>query len=81
MALIEFIVDGPPVSHQSRNKSALQAWKAQVRAAARSLWVGAPVKGLLECTIMNFYAGPAPPLVRQRPGHAGRPDGQRLRRR
>ena len=62
MPSIEFILDGPPVSHQSKNKKALQAWKAQVRALAVSLWIGAPSKGLLQCTIMNSYAGPAPPL-------------------
>jgi crossover junction endodeoxyribonuclease RusA len=62
MASIEFIVDGPPVSHQTKNKKALPAWKATIRAAAASLWAGMPSKGLLQCTIMNFYAGPAPSL-------------------
>jgi hypothetical protein len=62
MPSIEFVVDGPPVSHQTKNKKALQAWMAQVRAVAAPLWAGAPSTGLLQCTIVNFYAGPAPPL-------------------
>jgi hypothetical protein len=33
-----------------------------VRAIAASLWAGPPTKGLVQCTIMNFYHGPAPPL-------------------
>src|SRR4051812_41524987 len=60
MPVIEFTVEGPPVSHQSKNKVALGAWKARVRAAASAAWTQAPLQGRLKCTIMNFYEGPDP---------------------
>lgn len=60
MPLVEFTVVGPPVSHQSRNKVALGAWKARVRAAAAAAWAEAPLQGPLKCTIMNFHEGPDP---------------------
>jgi crossover junction endodeoxyribonuclease RusA len=62
MPLIEFIVEGPPVSHQTKKKNALQTWKNQIRAEAAKVWTQAPPSGLLQCTIMNFYAGTDPPL-------------------
>lgn len=62
MPVVEFTVEGPPVSHQSKNKSALAAWKAQVRAEAAKAWPQAPRKGFLKCTIMNFFEGPDAPL-------------------
>ena len=58
MPVVEFTVEGPPVSHQSKNKPGLVAWKAQVRAEAAKAWLQAPMKGLLKCTIMNFFEGP-----------------------
>jgi Holliday junction resolvase RusA-like endonuclease len=62
MPVVEFTVEGPPVSHQSRNKRALAAWKAQVQAEAAKVWAKAPMKGLLKCTILYFFEGPDAPL-------------------
>lgn len=62
MPVVEFTVEGPPVSHQSKNKTALAAWKTQVRVEAAKAWTQAPMKGLLKCTIMNFFEGPDAPL-------------------
>jgi hypothetical protein len=62
MPVIEFTVPGPPISHQSGNKALLQSWKAQVQAAAARVWKKPPLATLVQCTIMNFYAGSAPPL-------------------
>jgi crossover junction endodeoxyribonuclease RusA len=38
MLPFEFTVLGPPLSHQSRNKQRLAAWRASVLAAARARW-------------------------------------------
>jgi Holliday junction resolvase RusA-like endonuclease len=40
----------------------LHAWQAQVRAEAAKVWNLAPLKVLLQCTIINFFDGPTPPL-------------------
>lgn len=58
MPVVEFIVDGSPLSHQTKNRKELQAWKARVRAEATKVWTGAPMQGMLQCTIINFFAGP-----------------------
>src|SRR5437879_479490 len=62
MPVIEFTVTGTPMSHQSSNKPALQAWMAQVRAEAAKVWTQAPLTINLKCTIMNFYEGLKPSL-------------------
>ncbi|HKI35688.1 MAG TPA: RusA family crossover junction endodeoxyribonuclease [Gemmataceae bacterium] len=62
MPVVEFTVPGPPISHQSGNKALLQSWKAQVQAEAAKVWTQPPLTTLIKCTIMNFYAGAAPPL-------------------
>ena len=38
MLPFEFIVDGPPVSQQARNRASLQAWKKTVRQEAARRW-------------------------------------------
>lgn len=38
MLPFEFIVDGPPVSHQTRNPDRLRAWQLTVRTAAMQYW-------------------------------------------
>jgi crossover junction endodeoxyribonuclease RusA len=62
MPVVEFTVEGPPVSHQSKNKPALAAWKAQIRTRSARVWTKAPMKGIVKCTIMNFFEGPDAPL-------------------
>ena len=60
MTVIEFVVVGPPVSHQTKNKRSLRAWQTQVRAEAGKVWTQAPVKGPLKCIIMHFLKAPTP---------------------
>jgi hypothetical protein len=38
MLPLEFTVPGPPISHQSRNKVKLGAWRQAVRSAAAQVW-------------------------------------------
>ncbi len=57
MPLLEFTVDGPPVSHQTHDKATLQAWKSLVRGEAAKHWTGAPVTVPVKFLMMNFYAG------------------------
>jgi len=35
---VEFIVEGSPTSHQTKNKKALHAWKLRVRSEAGKVW-------------------------------------------
>ena len=61
MFSFEFIVDGPPVSHQTRRPSRLLAWKQTVRAAAVRRWpVGAPpVRTQLKISVTYYHDGVA----------------------
>lgn len=56
MLPFEFIVDGPPVSQQARDRARLQAWKDTVREAARRRWRSgqAPVTAQLQI-ILTYY--------------------------
>lgn len=62
MIPFEFIVDGPPVSLQTRNRSRLQDWKARVRAAAQSYWKtgGPPSDQNLRISITYYYDTASP---------------------
>lgn len=62
MPVVEFTVKGPPVSHQSKNKKALAAWKSVVSAAATKAWQQPPMTGRMKCTVMYFFEGPKAPL-------------------
>lgn len=57
----EFIVDGPPVSHQTRRPTRLLAWKQTVRAAAARRWPAgtAPVKIQLKIAVTYYHDGVA----------------------
>lgn len=58
MPHLEFTVPGPPVSHQTRDRANLGAWKATIRAEATRRWAGRPpLTGKLKCTICNFHEG------------------------
>ena len=58
MPHLEFTVDGPPVSHQTKDKTNLNAWKGIIRAEAAKHRMGKPpLKGTLKCTIYNFHEG------------------------
>jgi crossover junction endodeoxyribonuclease RusA len=53
----EFTVVGLPLSHQTKNKPKLRAWKARVRAAAEALWPPAepPTDHLVKVTVVCYY--------------------------
>lgn len=55
----EFAIAGIPVSHQSRNKSALAAWRQLVRESAAAAWgsVG-PVETPLRIAVTYFHEEP-----------------------
>jgi crossover junction endodeoxyribonuclease RusA len=57
----EFTVAGPPLSHQTRNRTRLAAWRRAVAAAARSRWPtgSAPHTEDLRMTIVYFHDGVA----------------------
>ena len=58
MPHLEFTVEGPPVSHQTKDKASLTAWKGVIRAEAAKNWgAKAPLTGKLKCTIINFHEG------------------------
>lgn len=59
MALFEFTVEGPPLSHQTRDKKKLKAWKSKVRRAARGFWHGPPLAIPLKITVAYYHEGPA----------------------
>lgn len=51
----EFIVDGPPVSHQTRRPTRLEAWKQTVRAAAAQRWPIGTVPARIQLKILVIY--------------------------
>src|SRR5262245_7188097 len=58
MPHLEFTVEGPPVSHQTKDKASLTAWKGVIRAEAAKNWgAKTPLMGKLKCTIINFHEG------------------------
>jgi hypothetical protein len=58
MPHLEFTIEGPPVSHQTKDKASLTAWKGVIRAEAAKNWgAKAPLTGKLKCTIINFHEG------------------------
>jgi len=51
----EFIVTGKPVSHQTKDRKRLQAWKALVTQTAQACWKGSPSGALLRVVITHYY--------------------------
>jgi Holliday junction resolvase RusA-like endonuclease len=62
MMHLEFVLPGPPVSHQPTDKANLRAWQATVRAEAAKVWKAAPLTGKLKFLLINFHEGDKPPL-------------------
>jgi len=62
MIPFDFVVEGPPVSQQTRNRARLRAWKQTVAQAARNYWPAADAPSVEELTIIvtNFYELAAP---------------------
>jgi len=59
MPLFEFTVEGPPLSHQTRDKKKLKAWKEKVRRAARTYWNSGPLTIPLQITVAYYHEGAA----------------------
>lgn len=62
MLPFEFTIQGPPVSHQTRNRTRLQQWKADVRTAAQARVAAGhtPVPDPVTITITYYYEGDSP---------------------
>ena len=60
MLPFEFTVSGPPVSHWSRNKVRLAAWRRSVRSAAARLWptVDPALDQPLRLTVTYYHEKP-----------------------
>ncbi len=61
MLPVEFTVDGPPVSHQTRHAARLRAWKQTVRDAAAQSWPSdtPPSTARLKITVTYYHDGVA----------------------
>jgi Holliday junction resolvase RusA-like endonuclease len=57
--ILEFTVEGAPVSHQTKNKVILRAWKNRVRAEASRVWSGPALTGNLRFVLTYYYEGDA----------------------
>nr|WP_278003278.1 RusA family crossover junction endodeoxyribonuclease [Nodosilinea sp. TSF1-S3] len=57
MSRFEFIVDGPPVSQQTRRRERLRAWQSVVRQEAEKYWASgqSAVTGLVMLQVTYFY--------------------------
>ncbi len=54
----EFVIDGPPVSHQTRRRSRVREWTQEVQNVAKSRWdTEPPVVGEVMVTITYLYRG------------------------
>jgi hypothetical protein len=62
MPHLEFVVLGPPVSHQTSDRANLKAWQATIKLEASKGWTSAPLKGKLKFLLINFHEGDKPPL-------------------
>jgi len=60
MIIVEFTVDGPPLSHQTHDKVKLAAWRELVRAAAaKAMGNAGPSADALKITVAYYHDGPA----------------------
>lgn len=58
MPHLEFTIDGPPISPQTKDKANLNRWKRLIRDEAERVWGGKkPLTGKLRCMIINFHEG------------------------
>jgi crossover junction endodeoxyribonuclease RusA len=61
MLPFEFVIEGPPVSQQTRRRARRQAWVDEVRRRAISRWPAEepPVTGMIRIEITHIFAGVA----------------------
>ncbi len=58
--LLEFTVPGPPVSHQSHNKTKLSDWRGMVRSSAAKVWGSrSPLESKLMIVVTYYHPGQA----------------------
>ncbi len=62
MLRLEFVVPGPPVSYQTKDKKNLKAWQATIKIEAMKSWAHPPLTRKLKFTLINFHEGDDPPL-------------------
>jgi Holliday junction resolvase RusA-like endonuclease len=56
MLPFEFVVIGKPISHQTKDRKRVQAWKELVRSVAENYWQGnAPLGDFLQVIITHYY--------------------------
>lgn len=55
MLPFELIVDGPPMSAQSRNSRKLAEWKARIRTAAARHWREAPFRRNVRVVVTYYH--------------------------
>lgn len=62
MLPFEFIIEGPPVSQQTRNRSRLRNWKNRVRLVAQRKWASGnpPTQEEIEIKITYFFEDVSP---------------------
>lgn len=58
---LELVIDGPPVSQQTKSKRRLTEWKREVRLATEREWrTAAPFPGEVTVSVTNFFTHAAP---------------------
>lgn len=57
MLPFEFVIDGPPMSAQSHNRSRLASWKSFVTAVASMRWSGAPFLAKVRVVVTYYHEG------------------------
>jgi crossover junction endodeoxyribonuclease RusA len=55
--LLEFIVEGRPLSHQTENREKLHAWQDKIRAIAEAKWNQDPLDVPLELIVTFYHEG------------------------
>ena len=53
--IVEVCVHGQPVSAQTSNRPALQAWKNRIRDACRAVWERAPIESGVIIYVTHYY--------------------------
>jgi crossover junction endodeoxyribonuclease RusA len=60
MPHLEFVVHGPPISYQTRDKANLRAWQAKIKSEAARTWTLPPLTGKLKFIAYNVHEGEEP---------------------